>query len=304
MTQLTAKIQEQFQRVVSGEPVDSVSLTSFQALLLEVKASDLPTQTDAYAAFSLAKYLCTHLDGDHHKIKYKAWKVLGMMAEPELRHYAELVTLCCFEAVRGTVKYELEVSGVEITQEEIFNCHQKAFEAIAEKMQEHLKEVKGKMPFKLLEYSFSLGLYFYGYSLLRIAGVTQLYLDDLVQWSKDFDWHKQKANLRNPIGEILSEAFDMERRLNKLRAHHLVAPAFDRVGRDFIQRLARGEANDMPIEKHGKMFLEAAALFAKLTGESVERTQIDVGISHLYRQIDQIDKSKLIDVKPVERLIE
>jgi hypothetical protein len=233
-------------------------------------------------------------------------KFLALILEGKwgILDYAQFIAAYSFDFIRAYILREIETLGIVVSREEEVNSFRKAYEALTLYYQKHLESVNEELPLHLHRYVAAITLFLRGVDMFRISTMTDQPYHRVMDWAKRFDWKGFKRNTLNPITEIIEEAFEIGRRLDQVRVAPFTGAYVDIEGRNLLRMLKSGEINQVAPERRIRLWTDIATLQAKLTGESIDRSQLDIGFSQLYKQIGQIDPKVLINVKPQEKLLE
>lgn len=227
----------------------------------------------------------------------------------DLARCARLVIAHIIDKVYEYAQGEMKLLNIELKEEDLLNSREKCWEEMVYRFEtQHLAKVaESYSGAQMVPYCMALAMNLLNKSLGETSKRTGLTSTALRLMSTANNWTGLKRGLGAPITQVVEDAFEVERRLDSIRVHPFAAAIVDSLGTDIVKRLRSGEGCDLPIDKEIKLFNETASMLAKITGETVERHEVGIGLSTFYKKLDEMESrgdKALPIVEPEYKLIE
>lgn len=222
------------------------------------------------------------------------------------RLLAEMVVALMMPSVNIFIEKELNLFGITLSEHDAKNCHERVVERLVELVYAHLKDQARIMRvMRVSDYAFALSLHLNFISfrsideLIDIVGCDSKGIADLNGWSK------LKALLADHITAVVGETYDVANRLANMKTVHYLGPMMDLMGSNVLQRLRKGvELGEVPLEKLIKLTTDLGVTLAKITGESAERVDLNIGFSAISQQLQDMKALGVVVERPERKLIE
>lgn len=219
---------------------------------------------------------------------------------------AEMVTTIVFPTLNRYIDKELNILGITLVAEEDLNCKERVFEKFSDVIKMHLDENGiGRMGVPNSIYAYALALYLNFYSFMKIDHFIGAVKPTSAKLAAKNDWNKLKIILANYITTIVGETYDVSNRLNNIKTVHYLAPMMDMMANNTLKRLRdETELNEIPLEKLIKLTSDLGVTLAKITGESADRVELNVGFSQINQELQRMAALGVVAHKPERKLIE